>query len=179
MKNEARFEDVFQEQLADLYDAETQIVQALPKMIAQSSSEALAGALQLHLDESKEQIVRLEALFEQMGEQPGGRKSEGIEGLLREAENSLSKLKKSPVLDIVIIAAAQKVEHYEIAGYGTICAIAEMLGQQEALVALRQTLQEEKAADEALAEVAEGILTGDEIDDVDTGGEEVSRQAGS
>jgi ferritin-like metal-binding protein YciE len=182
MKSEARFEDVYQEQIKDLYDAEKQIVEALPKLIVQSSSAELAGCLRMHLDETREQVVRLDSILERMGVEPGSRKCEGMRGLLNEGEKSISKLKKSVVLDVALIAAARKVEHYEIASYGTACALAEMLGQEEALSLLQQTLDEESDADEALSEVVEGILTGDDtaeeedaIDEEEIGEEEVER----
>lgn len=161
MKTDARFEDVFQLQLENLYDAEKQIVKALPKMIAQASSEELAEALQEHLDQTKEQVTRLEVIFGRMGEEPGARKCEGIEGLIGEGEKSIADLKKSPALDITLIAVAQKVEHYEIASYGTACAIAEILGQQDAFDLLQTTLEEEINADESLSDIADAIITGD------------------
>jgi ferritin-like metal-binding protein YciE len=162
MKKEAKFEDIFQQQLEDLYDAENQLVDALPKLIAESSSESLAGALQLHLDETKEQVTRLEAIFDRMGEEARARKCEGMQGLLSETETSVAELKKSPVLDLVIIASARRVEHYEMAAYSTACSLAEMLGQEEVLSLLEETLAEETSADQNLAELAESILNGDE-----------------
>lgn len=184
MKTEGKFEGIFQQQIEDIYDAEKQLVEALPKLIAESSSEALAGALQLHLDETKEQVVRLEAIFERMGEQPGSRKCEGMQGLLAEGEKSISKLKKSPVLDVALIAAAQKVEHYEIAAYGSACAMAEMLGQEDTLLLLQETLEEERDADESLSEVAESILSGDDqaeddVTEIDEDEEEVEPERDS
>jgi len=162
MKKEAKFEDIFQEQIEDLHDAENQIIQALPKLITQSSSESLAGALQLHLDETKEQVTRLEAIFDRMGDHPGARKCEGMQGLLSEGEKSIAELQKSPVLDIAIIANAQRVEHYEIAAYSSACALAEMLGQEEVLALLQETLKEETTASENLTDLAESILSGDD-----------------
>ncbi|MBV9505238.1 MAG: ferritin-like domain-containing protein [Acidobacteriia bacterium] len=159
MKN-AKFEDVFREGLADLYDAENQIVAALPKLIAASSSEELAEALQEHLDETKEQVKRLDKVFQMMGEQPAGKTCEGMQGLLKEGERIISENEKSPVLDAGIIAAAQKVEHYEIASYGTARSMAEMLGQSEVADLLQETLEEEEAADENLTEIAADIMGG-------------------
>jgi ferritin-like metal-binding protein YciE len=161
MKDELKLESIFLEMLADLYDAEKQIVEALPKLIAEADSELLSGALQLHLDETKEQVVRLETIFERMGEQPGAGRSEAMLGLLSEGEKSLGKFRKSPALDIALIASAQKVEHYEMAAYGSACALAETLGQEEALALLQETEDEERTAAENLSEVAQGILTGD------------------
>ena len=132
MKSEARLEDVFQVQLGDLFDAEKQIAEALPKMIAQASSEELAGALQGHLDQTKEQLTRLEVIFGRAREQPGSARCEGMQALIQEGEKSIAELKKSPALDIALITAACKVEHYEIASYGAACALAQTLGQQDA-----------------------------------------------
>ncbi len=158
---DAKFEDLFQEELKDMYDAEKQIVKALPKMIAASSSPELAAALQEHLQETQEQVKRLERVFESMGEQPGGKTCEGMQGLLREGEKMITEMAKSPVLDAGIIGAAQKVEHYEISAYGTARTMAEMLGQADAAELLDETLEEEKAADEKLTEIAEAIMAGD------------------
>ncbi len=169
---EAKFEDLFREELADLYDAENQIVKALPKMIAASSSEDLAEALQAHLDETKEQVKRLERVFETMGEQPGGRQCEGMQGLLSESEKIMAEMEKSPVLDAGMIAAAQKVEHYEISAYGSARAMAEMLGQQDVVELLQETLDEEIAADETLTDIAEDILTGGAEYEEEEAGEE-------
>src|SRR5439155_15726568 len=114
-----------------------------------------------HLDETKNQVKRLDKIFESMGEEPTGHTCEGMQGLLREGEKILSKMEKSPVLDAGIIAAAQKVEHYEISGYGTARAMAEMLGQADTADLLQETLDEESAADDTLTEIAEEILTGE------------------
>ncbi len=158
---EAKFEDLFQEQLQDLYNAEKQIVTALPKMIAASSSAELAAAFQEHLQQTQEQVKRLERVFEGMGEQPNGKTCEGMQGLLQEGEKIIGEIAKSEVLDAGLIAAAQKVEHYEISAYGTARAMAEMLGQADAAELLEETLEEEKETDERLTEIAEGILMGD------------------
>ncbi|HLK48777.1 MAG TPA: ferritin-like domain-containing protein [Bryobacteraceae bacterium] len=155
-----KFEAVLSTELADLHEAETQIVKALPKMIAAASSEELAQAFQDHLDQTKEQVRRLESIFESMGEQPGSGRSEGIGGLVQETERIITELEKTAALDAALIGAAQKVEHYEIAGYRTARAIAEVLGQQETAELLQETLDEEIAADEALETLAEKVLTG-------------------
>jgi ferritin-like metal-binding protein YciE len=158
---EGKFEDLFREELEDLYDAERQIVAALPKMAEAASSEELAEAFREHLEETKEQVSRLERVFEQMGERPGGRQCEGMQGLLKEGERLMGEMAKSPVLDAGLIGAAQKVEHYEISGYGTARTMAEMLGQPDIAELLQETLDEEKATDDTLTEIAESILTGD------------------
>lgn len=162
---DAKFEDVLREGLEDLYDAEQQIVEALPKMAKAASSEDLATAFQDHLEETKEQVQRLAKIFEGMGEQPGGKRCAGMQGLLKEGEQLIQEMSPSPALDVALIAAAQKVEHYEIAAYGSIRTLAEVLGQQDAADLLEETLDEEKAADDTLTEVAESILQGDASDE--------------
>jgi len=158
---EGKFEDLLHEGLADLYDAEQQIVRALPKMAQAATSEDLAAAFQQHLEETQEQVKRLEQIFEAMGEQPAGKPCEGMKGLLSEGEKLIGEMGRSPVLDVGLIAAAQKVEHYEISSYGSIRTLAETLGQQETADLLQETLDEEKATDDVLTEIAEGILGGD------------------
>jgi ferritin-like metal-binding protein YciE len=158
---EAKFETLFTKELQDLYNAEKQIVEALPKMIAAASVEDLATALADHLEQTKEQVRRLERVFESIGEQPGNTACEGMRGLIQEGEKVIGEMEKSPVLDAALIAAAQKVEHYEISGYATARAMADMLGQSDAADLLDETLEEEKDADETLTEIAESIMTGD------------------
>lgn len=161
MKKEAKFEDLFQEQLEDLYDAEKQIVAALPKIIAASSSEQLSGALESHLQETEEQVIRLQTIFEQLALAPGGRESKAMQGLLSEGEKLVGELERSQVLDIALIGAARKVEHYEMAAYASVCGLAEMLGRQEAFELLQDTMEEETEAEATLADLAESVLTGD------------------
>jgi len=164
---EAKFEDLFTEELKDLYDAERQIVEALPKMQEAASSEELATAFEEHLEQTREQIKRLDQIFSTMGEEPGGKTCEGMQGLLREGEKLISEMEKSPVLDAALIGAAQKVEHYEIAAYGTMRTLAAMLGQNDAAELLEETLDEEKETDETLTEIAEAIMAGDASEDED------------
>jgi len=156
----ARYEDLFQEGLAKLYDAEKQIAAALPKMMAASSSMELSGALDAHLEDTKQQVARLESIFERMGEQPGG-ECRVMQALLDEGDRLIAEFEKSPELDTALIAAAQKVEHFEIAAYRSMCALAEVLGQEELFDLLETTLAEEMEADETLNEASESILGGD------------------
>jgi ferritin-like metal-binding protein YciE len=160
MKTE-EFEDLFQKTLEELRDAERQIVDSMPKWIASCFSEDLSGALQAHLDETKQQLIRLDSIFEVTGAESSGRECKGMQGLLSEGADASERLERSMVRDIVIITAAQKVEHYEMAAYGSACAIAEMLGQQEVFKILLDILAEEKNASESLAELAKAILSGD------------------
>ena len=156
---EGKFEELFQEELSDIYDAERQIIQALPKMAEAASSEELAEAFREHLEVTKQQVKRLDKVFQKLGQKPGKKTCEGMQGLLREGEKMIGEMEKSPVLDAGLISAAQKVEHYEISAYGTVRSMAEMLGQEEAAELLEETLEEEKETDEALTEIAESIMS--------------------
>ena len=164
MKRAAKFEDLFHESLANLYDAEKQIAAATPKLIAAASSEELSGALAEHLQETRKQVARLETIFEEIAQEPGGRTCPGMQALLDEAARAIEELEKSPALDIALIAAARKVEHYEIAAYSAVCGLAEILGMQAAFGMLEETLDEETAADEGLEELSEAILSGDTVE---------------
>jgi ferritin-like metal-binding protein YciE len=152
--------ELFQDELRDLYDAENQIVKALPKMAEAASDEELASAFQQHLEVTKKQVKRLEKVFQQLGIKPQGKTCEGMQGLLKEGEKMMQEIEKSPVLDAALIGAAQKVEHYEISGYGTVRTMAEILGQSDAAELLEETLDEEKETDENLTELAESIMAG-------------------
>jgi ferritin-like metal-binding protein YciE len=164
MKKEAKFEDLFQMGLEDLYDAEKQIVAALPNMIAAASSEELGAALEEHLEATKLHVSRLETIFESIAEDAGNRECRPMQALLDAGATLIGALEKSAVLDAGIIAAAQKVEHYEMAGYRAVCTLAEMLGQQDAFDLLDQTLEEEEDADQALTDLGDAILSGDEME---------------
>jgi len=169
---EAKFDELFREELEDLYDAEKQIVQALPKMAEAASSEELSSAFQDHLEQTKEQVKRLEKIFKTLGVKPQGKTCEGMQGLIKEGQRMISEIPKSPVLDAGLIGAAQKVEHYEISGYGTVRTMAEMLGQQDAADLLEETLEEEKTTDETLTEIAESIMTGEDSGEIEIDEEE-------
>ena len=156
---EANFEELFHEELEDIYDAEKQIIQALPKMAAAASSEELVAAFNEHLEVTRQQVKRLDKVFQKIGQKPDKKTCEGMQGLLREGEKIIGEMPKSPVLDAGLIAAAQKVEHYEISAYGTARTMAEMLGQEEAAELLEETLEEEKETDENLTEIAESIMS--------------------
>jgi ferritin-like metal-binding protein YciE len=146
---QANFEELFIDQIQDLYDAEKQIVAALPNMQAAASSSELAGAFEEHLEQTKQQVQRLERIFEMMGEQPKAKTCEAMQGLLKEGQQLIEEYSQSAVLDAALIGAAQKVEHYEISGYGTARTTAAMLGQGDAADLLEETLEEEKETDEA------------------------------
>jgi ferritin-like metal-binding protein YciE len=149
--------ELYVEQLRDLYDAEHQIIKALPKMIAEVSSEQLRNALSEHLEITRQQAQRLERIFENMGQKSKSEKCKGMEGLIKEGNDVVKKAEDEDVRDAAIISAAQRVEHYEMAGYGTVRTYAELLGEQEAAQLLQQTLDEEKEADQELTNLAEQI----------------------
>lgn len=140
--------------LKDIYWAENAMAKALPTMIANATSPSLSGAMQDHLATTKHQIKRLEDVFKLLGEKAEGEKCEAMAGLIKESEGIMEETQPGPVRDAGIIAAAQKVEHYEIATYGTLCAFAKTLGENEAGKLLKQTLAEEKEADTILSDAA-------------------------
>jgi ferritin-like metal-binding protein YciE len=149
--------ELFVDELKDIYWAEKALTKALPKLIKNASSDELIEALTTHLDETVEQVARLEKTFASLGEKSQSKKCEAMEGLIKEAEDIMQDTKKGMVRDAGIILAAQKVEHYEIATYGTLCSFAKTLGEDEALSLLQETLNEEKDADEKLSEIAESF----------------------
>ena len=147
-------EDAFVEELRDLLSAEKQLTHALPQMAKAASNEELRECFEHHLEETKEQVSRLEQVFKSVDKAARAKKCEAMEGLIEEAKELMEKKADDSVKDAILIAAAQKVEHYEIAAYGTLCTWAEMLGNDRALKLLQQTLQEEKTADETLTKAA-------------------------
>jgi ferritin-like metal-binding protein YciE len=149
--------DLFVEQLQDLYSAEQQLIKALPKMAKASSSEELRAAFEDHLGQTRQHAQRIETIFEQMGEKVAAKKCKGMEGLVKEGSEVLEEDMEDGIKDAAIIAAAQRVEHYEIAGYGCVHAYAERLGEEKAASLLEQTLEEEKQADELLNGIAEEL----------------------
>lgn len=145
------------DELQDLHSAEQQIVKALPKMVKASHNPQLKQAFEHHLEESKNHVTRLEQIFKRINESPKGKTCEGMKGLLKEGEERISDGGEAEVLDAGIISAAQRVEHYEMAAYGSARTYAELLGDQEAVQLLSQTLEEEKAADHKLNQVARTV----------------------
>jgi ferritin-like metal-binding protein YciE len=151
-------DDLFLHTLQDIYYAENQIVKALPEMIEKATDKQLAQGFKTHLEETKGQVKRLEQVFKLLGKEPQGVDCPAIDGLIEEAEDIAGDIDDKQVLDAALIAAAQAVEHYEIARYGTLMAWAKTLGHQEAIRLLKQTLDEEKATDEKLSKLAEGSV---------------------
>jgi len=149
--------DLFLDELKDLYSAEQQITKALPRVVRAAASEEFKQALRHHLAETMEQVRRLEQIFESLGTSGKGKKCRGMEGVLEEGAERIEEDAAPAVKDAGLISAAQRVEHYEMAGYGSVIAYAETLGDQEAMKLLRQTLEEEKKADEVLTDLSEAI----------------------
>ena len=143
------------EEIRDLYNAEKQLVKALPKMAKGAESDELREALEQHLEETEGQVTRLERVFELLDEKPRGKHCAGMAGIVEEGSEKLQEDMEGSVLDACIIASAQKVEHYEICAYGTVIAWAEALGLTEVAQVLNETLEEEKATDEKLTALAE------------------------
>jgi len=148
-------DDLFVDELRDLYNAESQLVKALPKMAEAASSPDLRNALEEHLNQTKNQIDRLDKVFKSLDVPVRGKECVGMKGIIREGQEVLKGSAAPAVKDAGIITAAQKTEHYEIAGYGSACAFAERLGYGEQAKLLKQNLSEEKKADELLTKIAE------------------------
>jgi ferritin-like metal-binding protein YciE len=147
-------QDLFLNQLCDMYDAEQRIVRALPKLIKVSTCTKLQSALENHLRETEGQIIKLERAFESIGEKPKAIKCKATVGLLDEGDEMASDFKNTPVINSAVIAAGQKVEHYEIATYGCLREWARLLGHDEATALIEEILEEEKTANETINELA-------------------------
>ncbi|HEX6804261.1 MAG TPA: ferritin-like domain-containing protein [Terriglobales bacterium] len=164
-------QELYLEQLKDLYDAEHQIIKALPKMIDKTESEELKDALNEHLEVTREQASRIERIFSEMGEKAKAEKCKGMQGVIAEGDDLIGEIDDPKVRDAAIIAAAQRVEHYEMAGYGTARTYAQLLGEEEAADLLQETLDEEKEADQKLTELASELNV-----EAEEGGEEEAAQ---
>jgi ferritin-like metal-binding protein YciE len=154
-------QELYLEQLRDLYSAENQILKALPKMEQAANHSELKAAFRQHLAETQEQVRRLEQIFERLGETPGGVTCEGMKGLLKEGTKTMKEKADSDVLDAALIADAQRVEHYEIAGYGCVRTYGRMLGYQQDVELLQRTLDEEGNTDHKLTQLAEQVVNVD------------------
>ncbi|MEJ1222537.1 YciE/YciF ferroxidase family protein [Sediminicola sp. 1XM1-17] len=155
MKN---LKELFEHQLKDLYSAESQLLKALPKMAKNATDKKLKEAFEGHLNETEEQKSRLEEVCKKLGIKPGGEKCKAMEGLIKEAEDFIEEAESDDVMDAGLIAEAQRVEHYEISGYGTAVRYAKELGHKDIAKILQTTLDEEYSADEKLDKLAEGRL---------------------
>jgi ferritin-like metal-binding protein YciE len=147
------------EELSDLYSAEHQLTKALPKLVKMATSKQLQSALEHHLRETEGHVQRLEQAFKAIGEKPSSTTCEGMKGILEEGESSVKKAEEGDIRDLAIAAGGNRVEHYEMAAYGTVRTYAQHLGKQQVVQLLEQTLQEEKAADRKLTEIAEHVQT--------------------
>jgi ferritin-like metal-binding protein YciE len=146
--------DLLIDELRDIYHAERQLVKALPKMAKAASSDKLRQAFEHHLEETKGQVERLDQVFDKLGKGARGQRCEAMQGLIEEAQEMIDEIGTPEVLDVALITAAQKVEHYEISAYGSAAALAESLGQKEVGQLLNETLDEEKQADQKLNQIA-------------------------
>ncbi len=151
-------QDLYQDELKDLYSAETQLIKALPKIAQRAAQPELQQALEDHLQQTEQHAKRLEDIFTDLSGKPSGKKCKGMEGLLEEGSEMLKEDGADEVRDAGLIGAAQRVEHYEMAGYGTARAHAEQLGYTRHAQLLQQTLNEEAAANERLTQIAEGSV---------------------
>jgi ferritin-like metal-binding protein YciE len=150
-------QELYVDELKDLFNAENQLTKALPKMAKAASSEDLRQAFQQHLEQTKGHVERLEQVFEMLGKKATGKKCMGMEGLVKEGAEIMAEDFSDDVMDAALISAAQRVEHYEIAGYGTVCAFADLLGESEQASLLRETLEEEKETDQKLTDLSKEI----------------------
>lgn len=155
--------ELFVTELRDTYDAENQLIKALPKMVDKANYPELKNAITEHLEQTRNQAQRLEEIFESLGEKVKGQKCQGMKGILEEGEDLAGENGDPAAIDAGIIGSAQKVEHYEIASYGSLCTWAEMMGHQRELQLLRQTLQEEKEADQKLTQLAQRLINVDAV----------------
>ena len=164
--------DLYVDELKDLYSAENQLLKALPKMAKAAHAPELRTAIEEHLEVTKGQVVRLETIFKDLDESPKGKKCKAMEGLLEEGKEVMEEDAVPEVRDAALIAAAQRVEHYEMAGYGCVRTFANLLGFTEAAELLQETLDEEGEADKKLTELAESIINVNAEDEGEEEGDE-------
>jgi len=157
-------EKLYIDELKDLFSAEKQLTKALPKMAKAATSEGLRNGFEEHLEQTKGHVQRLEEIFTMLNAKAGGKKCGGMEGIIQEGAEVMAEAYEPDVMDAALISAAQRVEHYEIAAYGTVCAYADLLGESEQAALLRQTLEEEKETNEKLTELSQEINVAAEQD---------------
>jgi ferritin-like metal-binding protein YciE len=155
---ESKLMKLFEDELKDIYWAEKALTKALPKMIRNATSEELIEALEAHLAETEDQVGKVEQVFEILGKKAQAKKCEAMDGLIKEAQEIMDSCDEGAMCDAGIISAAQKVEHYEIASYGTLRTFAQTLGQEEAADILNEILDQERGADEKLTAIAESVI---------------------
>ena len=151
-------QDLFVDQLKDLYNAENQLIKALPRMAKKATNADLKAAFEQHLEETRGHAEKLEQIFEKLGSSPKGKKCKAMEGLIEEGKEAMEEDAEDDVMDASLIAAAQRVEHYEIAGYGTVRSYAKLLGDNDSARLLQQILDEEGATDKKLTGLAESTI---------------------
>lgn len=174
-------EQLLQDEIRDIYDAEKQLVKALPKMAKAASSTELSDAIREHLEQTQGQVQRLEQVFEALGAKAKGKPCAGMKGLIEEGQEIIGADSSDELKDLAIIGAAERVEHYEIAAYGTARTFAEQLGKQDIVDLLQETLDEEKETDEKLTEISQTLLEGvgsSEESDEETTGAGMGRSSG-
>lgn len=164
---ESKLMQLFEDELKDIYWAEKALVKALPKMIKNATSQELAEAIENHLEETEMQVQKVEQVFEVIGKKAVAKKCEAMAGLVKEAEEIMKDCDKGAMRDAGIISAAQKVEHYEIASYGTLRTFAQVLNLTEAVTILEEILDQEKMADEKLTEIAEATINVEALEEVE------------
>jgi ferritin-like metal-binding protein YciE len=170
MAQQGNLHDAFLDELRDAYDAEKQLLKALPKLAKRSSSDGLRQAFESHLEETQGQVKKLEQVFASLDEKVRGKHCDGIAGIIEEGKSVMEEDFDDQTMDACLIAAGQRAEHYEMAAYGTLVAWARSMGHEEAAVLLEQILEQEKSADEKLTRLAEGGInetaaSSDESDD--------------
>lgn len=148
---------LYVDELKDIYNAENQMAKALPKMAKAATSKELSTGFEEHLQQTRGHVQRLEQIFKELGEKPTGKKCKGMEGLVAEGQEMMKEDFEDELMDAALISAAQRVEHYEIAAYGTVKTYAELLGEENAVTLLEQTLEEEKETDQKLSDLASDI----------------------
>jgi ferritin-like metal-binding protein YciE len=160
-------QDLYVEELRDIYNAESQLVKALPKVAKAATSDELRAAIEDHLEQTKEHVERLDQIFESLGESSKGKKCKAMEGLIEEASDTMDEDMSENVMDAALIASCQRVEHYEISVYGTLATFAKLLNREEDVDLLGQTLDEEKEADETLTDIAESTINAEAESDTE------------
>jgi ferritin-like metal-binding protein YciE len=177
MAQSGTLHEAFIEELRDSYDAEKQLLKALPKLAKAAASTDLRAAFETHLEETKGHVERLEQVFESLDEKPRGKHCEGIAGIIEEGKSIMDEEFDDATMDACLIAAGQRAEHYEMAAYGTLIAWAQSMGHTEATNLLQGILDEEKAADKKLSSLAEGGINQDAADAAHPGDEEDEDEA--
>jgi ferritin-like metal-binding protein YciE len=167
---------LYTDELRDLYNAENQLLKALPKMAKAASSEELKGAFEKHLEQTKGHVKRLEQVFQELDEKPKGKTCHAMKGLIEEGSEILEEDGETSVRDAGMIVAAQKVEHYEIAGYGSVRTFAHLLGQNKAAELLQATLDEESETNELLNRLAESVINPEAVRETELAGAGSDRQ---